>query len=81
MIIEENNSRKTAISIKYSNLEYYNMFCIYFTTLAGFLEYINKRFKEKHYIFVIIYLDNVLIYTKTFDQLYIKAVCLVLDQL
>ena len=48
------------------------------TTFQG---YINKIFAEKLDIFVVVYLDNILIYTKDLEQLYIKAIRWVLDQL
>ena len=44
-------------------------------------KYINKIMAEKLNIFVVVYLDNILIYTKDPRQLYIKAICWVLDQL
>ena len=52
-----------------------------FNALALFQEYVNKILAEKFDIFVIIYLDNILIYTKDLQQLHIKTLCWVLDQL
>ena len=48
------------------------------TTFQG---YINKILAEKLDVFVIIYLDDILIYTEDPGQLYIEAVRWVLDQL
>ncbi len=42
--------------------------------LATFQEYINKILVEKLNIFVIIYLDNIFIYTKNKRKDYIKAI-------
>ena len=42
--------------------------------LTTFQEYINKIWTEKLDIFIIIYLDNILIYTKDPGQLYIEAI-------
>ena len=49
--------------------------------LATFQEYVNKILAEKFDIFVIIYLDDILIYTEDPRQPHIEAVCWVLDQL
>ena len=43
--------------------------------LASFHSYINKIFIEKLNIFVMMYLDDILIYTKETDQLYMEVVC------
>ena len=48
---------------------------------AIFQRYINKILAEKLDIFIIIYLDDILIYTKDLRQPHVKAVCWVLDQL
>ena len=40
------------------------MFFSFFNTLVIFQEYINKIFSKKLDIFIIIYLDNILIYIK-----------------
>ena len=45
-----------------------------FNALTTFQEYINKILTKKLDIFVIIYLYDVLIYTKDLDQPYIKAI-------
>ena len=45
-----------------------------------FQEYVNKILAEKLDVFIIIYLDDILIYTEDPGQLYIKAICWVLDQ-
>ena len=50
-----------------------------FNALATFQRYINKILAEKLDVFVIIYLDNILIYTKDSGQPYVEAVRWVLD--
>ena len=52
-----------------------------FNTLAIFQRYVNKILAEKLDIIVIVYLDDILIYTKNLGQPHIEAVCWVLDQL
>ena len=42
--------------------------------LASFQNYINKILAKKLDIFVIIYLNDIFIYTKNLGQLYVKAV-------
>ena len=51
-----------------------------FNTPASFQRYINKILTEKLDIFVILYLDNILIYTKDLGQLQIDTVRWVLEQ-
>lgn len=41
--------------------------------LANFQRYINKILIEKLDIFVVVYLDDILIYTKDTGQLYMEA--------
>ena len=48
---------------------------------ASFQSYINKILAKKLNIFVIVYLDDILIYTKNQDQGHVKAVWWVLDLL
>ena len=49
--------------------------------LAIFQKYVNKILAEKLDIFVIVYLNDKLIYTKNLGQPYVEAVHWVLDQL
>lgn len=44
-------------------------------TLAKFKKYDNIIFSKKFNIFVIIYLENMLIYNKNFEKIHIKIVC------
>ena len=46
---------------------------------ANFQDYINKILAKKLNIFVIIYLDNIFIYTKDLGQPHVNAICWVLD--
>ena len=52
-----------------------------FNAPASFQGYINKILAEKLDIFVIVYLDDILIYIKDPRQLHINIVCWVLEQL
>ena len=47
--------------------------------LASFQDYINKILSKKHDILVIIYLDDILIYTEDQSWGYVEAVWWVLD--
>ena len=52
-----------------------------FNAPVTFQGYVNKILAEKLDIFIIIYLDDILIYTKNLGQPHIEAVQWVLDQL
>lgn len=47
----------------------------------SFHGYINKIFAEKFNIFIMVYLDNILIYTKNLGQQHVDAIRWVLEQL
>ena len=49
--------------------------------LASFQGYINKILVEKLDVFVIVYLDNILIFTEDAGQAHVKAICWVLNKL
>ena len=57
------------------------MFFGLFNTLDIFQKYVNKILVEKLNIFVIIYVNDILIYIKNPSQLHIEVVYYVLDQL
>ena len=52
-----------------------------FNALATFQGYVNKILTKKFDIFVIVYLDDILIYTKDPSQPHIEVVRWILDQL
>ena len=81
MRIHEDKKSKTAFWTQYGHFKYQVMSFGLSNTLATFKRYINKILAEKLDIFVIVYLDNILIYTKDQGQLHIEAVYWVLDQL
>ena len=74
MRICEDDEWKMAFKIQYSHFKYQVMFFGLFNTPATFQEYVNKILAEKLDIFIIIYLNDILIYTKDPEQSYIKAV-------
>ena len=51
------------------------MFFYFSNALTTFQEYINKIFSKKLGIFLIIYLENILIYLKNSIQSYVKIIC------
>ena len=81
MKIWEGDEWKIVFQIRYSHFEYQVMSFGFSNTLATFQRYVNKIEAEKLDIFVIIYLDNILIYTENPSQPYVKAICWVLNQL
>ena len=50
-------------------------------TPATFQEYINKILAKKLDVFIIVYLDDILIYTKDPSQPYVEVICWILNQL
>ena len=50
------------------------MLISFFNTLVNFQKYVNKILAKKFDIFVIVYLDDILIYTENPDQFYIKII-------
>ena len=65
MRIKEGNEWKTAFKTRYGYFEYQMMPFGLNNASATFHGYINKILAEKLNVFVIIYLDDILIYTKT----------------
>ena len=49
--------------------------------LASFESYINQILAKKLNIFVIIYLNNIYIYTKKIRKTYVNAICYILNTL
>ena len=81
MRIRESDKWKTAFRIQYGHFEYQVMPFGLSNAPATFQEYVNKILAKKFDIFVIIYLNDILIYTEDPSQLHVKAACWVLDQL
>ena len=72
---------KTAFRTQYYHLEYQVMPFGLSNAPATFQGYISKILTEKLDIFIIVYLDDILIYTDDLGQLHVRAVHWVLDQL
>ena len=70
-----------AFRTQYSYFKYQVMLFGLFNAPATFQGYINKILAEKLDIFVIIFLDDILIYIKDSGQSYVEAIRWVLDQL
>ena len=81
MRIREGDKWKTAFRTRYGHFTYQVMLFGFFNTLAIFQRYVNKILAEKLDIFIIVYLDDILIYTKNPGQPHVEAVCWVLNQL
>ena len=81
MRIREENKWKTAFRTRYCHFEYQMMPFSLTNIPASFQGYINKILVEKLDIFVIVYLDNILIYTKDDGNGHVAAVQWVLEQL
>ena len=81
MRIREGDEWKTAFQTRYGHFEYQVMPFGLSNAPATFQGYINKILAEKLNVFVIVYLDDILIYTKDTGQAHVKAVCWVLENL
>ncbi len=81
MRIWESDVWKTAIRTKYGHFKYQIIPFDLSNVLASFQGYINKIFTEKLDIFVVVYLDYILIYTKDPGQPPVEVVQWLLKQL
>ena len=81
MRIRKGDKWKTVFRTQYGHFEYQMMPFGLTNALASSQEYINKIFTEKLDIFIIIYLDNILIYTDDDGDCHVTAVWWVLKQL
>ena len=81
MRIREGDEWKTTFRTRYGHFEYQVMPFGLSNAPATFQGYVNKILAEKLDIFVIVYLDDILIYTEDPGQPHVEAVRWVLDQL
>ena len=81
MRICENDEWKTVFWTQYDHFKYQIMLFGLSNALAIFQRYINKILTKNLDIFNIVYLDNILIYTKNLSQPHIKAVHWIWNQL
>ncbi len=81
MRIKEGDEWKTAFMTRYGHFKYQVMRFGLTNALATFQDYTNKILIEKLNVFVIVYLNNILIYTKNKGKEYIQVIWWVLDQL
>ncbi len=69
MRIWEGNKWKTAFCTRYNHFEYQVIPFSFSNASVSFQGYINKIIAEKFNIFVVVYLDDILIYIKVPGQL------------
>lgn len=74
MRIRESDEYKTTFHTRYGYFKYQVMPFGLFNASASFKDYINKILIEKLDIFVVIYLNDILIYTKNTSQPYVETV-------
>ena len=79
MKICEGDEWKTAFQTQYSHFKYPVMLFGFSNAPTIFQSYVNKILAQKWDIFVIVYLDNILIYTKDPSHPHVEAVRLILD--
>lgn len=73
------NISKTIFKPRYSYFKYQVIFFRLFNILITFQKYINKILTKKLDIFIIIFFNNILIYTKNFTKAHVKSIYFVLD--
>ena len=81
MRICEGDEWKTAFRTRYGHFKYQVMPFGFSNAPATFQGYVNKILAEKLDIFIIVYLDDILIYTEDLSQPHVEVVRWVLDQL
>ena len=81
MRIRKGDEWKTAFQTRYGYFEYQVIPFSLSNTSASFQGYVNKILAKKLDIFVIVYLDDILIYTENAGQGYLEAVRWVLREL
>ncbi len=81
MRIRKGDEWKTAFRTRYGHFEYQVMLFGLTNAPATFQGYINKILVEKLDVFVIVYLDDILIYTKSEGEEHVQDVQWMLDQL
>ena len=81
MRIHKGDEWKTTFRTRYGHFEYQVMLFGLTYALASFQGYINKILIEKLNIFVIVYLDDILIYTNDDRNGHVAAIRWVLEQL
>ncbi len=74
MRIRESDKWKTAFYTRYGHFQYQVMPFGLFNISASFQSYINNILAKKLDILIIVYLDDILIYTKNVGQPHIEAV-------
>ena len=79
MRIKEGDEWKTAFQTRYGHFEYQVIPFGWFNAPASFQGYINKIMAEKLDIFIIVYLDDILIYTEDQGQGHVEVVQWVLN--
>ena len=74
MRIQEDDEWKTAFHTWYGYFKYQVMPFGLSNAPASFQRYMNKILAEKLNVFVIVYLDNILIYTEEISQPHVEAI-------
>ena len=74
MRIRKGDEWKTAFQTRYGYFHYQIMPFSLSNASASFQGYVNKILVEKLDVFIIVYLNDILVYTKNAGQDYVKAV-------
>ena len=74
MRIREGDKWKTAFQTRYGHFEYQVMLFGLLNAPASFQKYVNKILAKKLNVFIIVYLDNILIYTKDTSYSHVESI-------
>lgn len=74
MKIQDGNKQKVVFRTRYSHFKYQVLELGLFNTLTSFQAYFNKILAKKIKVFIIMYLNNILIYTKDLSQNDVKDI-------
>ena len=74
MRIREGDKWKTAFQMRYGYFEYQVMLFGLFNAAASSQRYVNRILAKILDVFIIVYLDDILIYTKNAGQGYVEAI-------
>ena len=74
MRIQENDESKTAFQIGYSHFEYHVILFGHSNANVSIKNYVNKILVKKSDVFVIIYLNNIIINTQNMSHNHIKVI-------
>lgn len=81
ILIQKGNKQKTEFRIRYSHFKYQGIIFGLSSISTSFQGYINKILSKKFNVFIIVYMDEVLIYTKDECLSHVKVIQWIFEKL